>query len=50
MGQAPEAPLFPIKEMGDGASTSLSPPRHGGETCLCREALRVCGGAAAASG
>ena len=50
MGQAPETPPFPIKEMGDGAGASLSPPRHGGETRLRREALRVCGGAAAASG
>ena len=32
--QAPETPPFPIKEMGDWAETSLSPPRCGGETRL----------------
>ena len=50
MSQAPEMPPFPIKETGDGASTSLSPPRHGGETRLHQEALRACGGAATTSG
>ena len=30
MSQAPEVPPFPIKETGDGAGASLSPPRRGG--------------------
>ena len=34
MGQAPEVPPFPIKEMGDRTGTSLSLPRRGGETRL----------------
>ena len=38
------------RRLGDGAGTSLSPPRHGGETRLRREALRACGEAAATSG
>ena len=50
MSQAPEAPPFPIKETGDWAGASLSPPRHRGETRLRQEALQVCGGADAALG